>query len=182
MKQIITLILFTFLITVPAFATQQVLKLTDTRTGRTEVVKPGARIVYQLLSDSSIHTGKLEQITAFELQVNGEMISLSKIRILDARSKGEVIAGRVIHGFGSSLAFAGEVTTSAGLDILASEWFWLGGTVAVAGVCMWGVGYVVEESSDAVSDLKEKRMMHTNYSAEIVARRHAPITEDDIYR
>ena len=182
MKHLITLILFALLLAAPAFATQQVLKLTDTRTGKTEIVKPGARIVYQLLSDSSIYTGKLEKITAFELQVNGEMISLSKIRIIDARSKGEVIAGRVIHGFGSSLAFAGEVTTSAGLNILASEWFWLGGTVAVAGVCMWGVGYVVEESSDAVSGLKEKRMMHSNYNAEIVTRGHAPLTEDDIYR
>jgi hypothetical protein len=180
MKQLITAILLTLLISAQAFAGQLVLKLTDRNTGRTEIVKPGARITYQLLSDSSMHEGQLERLTAFELQVNGQLISLTRIRVLSSYSKGSLITEKVAKGFGHVLSVTGRVMTYAGMEILSNDiyLFPVAGTVTVAGACMWGVGYVIEEGTEAISG----KRLHYSLDAEIISKGRKPVVEDDIFR
>jgi hypothetical protein len=123
MKYFITALVFSLLLlALPnTLLAGHVLKVTDTRSGKTQYVKPGARLVYQLLADSSIHDGELERITAFEIQVDGQMLSLTKIKILYACSKGKMVTGRVFRGVGRGLSVTGQAVTFIGVENLPAS-------------------------------------------------------------
>ena len=187
MKRIKLFFIFAFLLALPVAVNAQdlFLKLTDTRTGKTELVKPGATITYQLMDDSTRREGILNNMTVFALEIDGREISLSKIKVLGACSKGRMIAGDVARNVGDGLTFAGEVVAGAGVEMLGVNngygWFIVGGTVTVTGGVLWGVGFIAKAVLSPILYTLRDTELSRNLKADVVSKNKELVYPDDIY-
>lgn len=186
MKHIIILTSFMLLVVLSfsSYAQSRLLKLTDTRTGRAELVKPGAMVTYQLANDSITRSGKLGELNASAIRIDGNDIRLSEVSILGACSKGRLIAGDVAEGIGHGLTIVGQVVTWAGMEIFVwgEGYGWvIGGTVTVAGGILWGTGILVKAVLSPVLHTLKDSELSDNLKAEVVLQDKDLVYPDDIY-
>lgn len=132
-----------------AFA-QKALQLTGKRSGRTVIVQPGTELLFTRNSDSTLSTrhGKLSEVTATDVTIGGEVIPVSDLKVVAVHDYRNERAGDAAQDIGRGLVIAGDIVTHVGLNFFISEDFYVwpvGGTVALVGACIWGLGLLVDE-------------------------------------
>ena len=128
---------------------ENILLLTNSKSGEINVFRKGYFLVFQLKSDNSIHEGYIRDILDSSIMFDDGQVSLSQINILAGSSKVNVVADKVVHTVGNAFLFEGTNVVKGGLYLVSSDYyFWpLGGALCVAGGCLAGMGYLFDWAS-----------------------------------
>jgi hypothetical protein len=157
MKKFITLnpvfrgtLLFIFLIASFFFqlSAQNILTLSNSKTGETHVFRKGSFVVFGIKADSSIHEGFIRGITDSSLMFDNAQVAFSQMDILAGSTKGRVVAGRIANGFANGLIAVGSGFFNVGLEFFSANdgfYYWpVGGTIWLGGAVIAGVGYLFD--------------------------------------
>lgn len=170
-----TLLLFTvFLYSFFGVSAENVLLLSNPKTGEVNEFKKGSFLVFELISDKSIREGVVKDIQdssiSFEDILFEGQVSLSQIKILAGTSKAKIVAGKIANGVGNAMVIAGMTVFDCGLNFMFYNdyYYWpLGGSIWVAGAFIAGMGHLIDWATYPVEHRVRVRN-YRNWEASIV--------------
>lgn len=140
------LLFFIFFFSITFAYSQYVLQLSNLHTGEVVCFKEGAILAYQPSWENSIIFGKLNKVNPHSLLIDENEYQLEEIIIYGAHSKTRQVVGDILEFMGKALLVSGQFTTYSGFEIVRNgEAYYIvaGGVVSGIGLCLWGVGYIV---------------------------------------
>ncbi len=187
------LFIFLFAFSLNSFA-QKALQVTSTHTGRVETIGKGTQLIYRIKNDSnrSVQHGTLKSIGDSSLVINDDNIPVSQIEIVAINSRNYEREANTARAVGNGLIIAGDIVTHTGLSIFINDDFYVwpvGGTIALVGACIWGIGLLMDEIvSPAIRD-NGRHAGDMNWKAEIVevqkkgkkGKKKQSSKDDDLY-
>jgi hypothetical protein len=169
MKKKLLLLSIVFFISLLCAWAENVLLLTNPKTGETDAFRKGSFLVFELKADKSVREGFIKDITdsalvfydvddpyidyEYEIPHNLNLyvgqVSLSQIIILAGSTKGKIIAGKVTTAIGNALVLAGLSLFDCGWNLFIYSdtpyYYWpLGGSIWIAGAIVAGMGYALD--------------------------------------
>jgi len=145
---------------------ENVLLLSNSKTGEVNEFKKGSFLVFELKSDKSIREGIIKEIQDSSLSFEDVMfegqVSLSQINILGGTSKAKIVAGKIANGVGNAMVIAGMTVFDCGLDFMFYNdyYYWpLGGSIWIAGAFIAGMGHLIDWATYPI----EHRVRIRNY-------------------
>ena len=128
---------------------ENILLLTNSKSGETNVFRKGSFLVFKLNADNSIHEGYIRNILDSSILFDDAQVSLSQINILAGSTKAKAVAGKVVHAVGNTLLFAGTNVLDGGLYLVCSDYYYwpIAGALCVTGGCLAGMGYLFDWAS-----------------------------------
>lgn len=143
-----SLLFFIFAFSSFLVSAQNILTLSNVRTGENHVFRKGSFVVFGMKADSSIHEGFIRGITDSSLVFDNAQVSLSQIDILAGSTKGRIVAGRIANGFANGLIVAGSGFFNVGIEFFSASdgfYYWpVGGAIWLGGAVIAGVGYLFD--------------------------------------
>ncbi len=146
MKKIICLYLLMFMQLTAVFA-QYVLQLNNLKSGEVICFKEGAILCYQPSWEDNTYYGRLNKINENSLLIDDKEYQLEEIALIGGHTKTRQVVGNIMEFMGKALLISGQFTTHAGLEIISNGDIYYvatGGVVSGIGLCVWGVGYLVD--------------------------------------
>lgn len=146
MKKTLLLSLFFYLQFSLAFA-QYVLQLTNVKSQEVLCFKEGAILCYRPSWEENVLYGRLNKVNENSLLIDEEEYQLEEIYLIGGHSKTRQMIGSIMEFFGKALLISGQITTHTGLEIINNGDIYYvatGGVVSGIGLCMLGVGYLVD--------------------------------------
>jgi hypothetical protein len=147
MKKTILFLLVVFSLTAFHSSAENVIVITNPKSGESDVFKKGSFIVFALKADGSTHEGLIRAINDSSIEFDEAQVSFSQMHILAGTTKSKIVAGHVANAVGTALIIAGTSTFNCGLNFFSygDYYYWpLGGTVWLAGACVAGLGYMLD--------------------------------------
>lgn len=163
-----------FLLTL-SLSAQKTLQVTGARSGRLEIIKPNTELIYRLNNDSTLQTyhGRYSGVTDSTVMIDEQPIAISNLKIVGIRAS-EAERERTMEAnraLGNGLIIAGDIVTHVGLNIFINDDFYIwpvGGSVALVGVAIWGLGLLVEGILAPVVHDNQRAKLSENWNASIV--------------
>jgi uncharacterized protein YkvS len=146
MKKLIAFFIIIFIQLTVAFA-QYVLQLNNLQTGEVLCFKEGAILCYQPSWEDNTFYGRLNKVNENSILIDDKEYQLEEIALLGGHTKTRQVVGNIMEFMGKALLISGQFTTHAGLEIISSGDIYYvatGGVVSGIGLCVWGVGYLVD--------------------------------------
>ena len=160
-----------------------ILLLTNTKTGETNVFRKGSFMVFELKKDNTVREGYIREIQdsslSFEDLLFEGQVSLSEINFLAGSTKSRLAARRVVNAVGTTLLFAGTTVFDCGTGIIMGSdyYYWpLGGTVWLAGAFIAGLGHAIDWASCSPYHAVRVRN-YRQWNASIIQEEQPQITE-----
>ena len=110
MKKALFLFFIIFLITTFQSSAENVLVITNPKSGESDVLKKGSFLVFELKADKSMHNGLIRTINDSSLEFDDGQVSFSQINILGGVARSRIAAGHVANAIGNVLIVAGSAT------------------------------------------------------------------------
>jgi len=181
MKKAFLLLLVVFSITAFSSSAENVLVITNPKSGESDIFKKGSFIVFELKADKSTHEGLIRTINDSSLEFDDGQVSFSQINILAGTTKAKIVAGHVANAVGNVLIVAGTTTFNCGLNFFSygDYYYWpIGGTVWIAGACVAGLGYVIDWA--APFDRHVRVRNYRGWEAHIANNEHTLVRENQV--
>ena len=147
MKKALLLLLVVIAFPIFSICAENVLTITNPKSGESDILRKGSFLVFELKADKSTHEGFIREINDSSLVFDYAQVSFSELNILAGTTKSKIAATKIANTLGGVLIVTGSTVFNCGLNFFSygDYYYWpVGGTIWMAGACVAGLGYMLD--------------------------------------